>query len=79
MSTEEYLTQSIVDADAYIHADCIDGNDRPCFAGLMGPAVEAVGLNEAEVEELVQFLLTLDGSHTCTSSSREFGSYSPPI
>lgn len=56
LSAEEYIHQSIVEPNAYVVPDCPNG---PCAPGLM-PQTFGQTLSPAELDGLVQYLLTLE-------------------
>ena len=56
LSAEEYITQSIVEPNAYIVPECPTG---PCAPNLMTQTLGDT-LSEAELNGLVQYLLTLE-------------------
>lgn len=55
-SAEEYIRESIVNPSAYVAPECPSG---PCAAGLM-PQTFGQTLSPAELDGLVQYLLTLE-------------------
>jgi nitric oxide reductase subunit C len=56
LSAEEYIRQSIVQPNAYVVPECPNG---PCAPNLM-PQTYAQTLAPAELDGLVQYLLTLE-------------------
>ena len=58
MSAEEYLRESILEPDAFIEEGCMTGAGTACSPGVMAPLVTAANLSDADVEALVQYLLT---------------------
>ena len=61
MSAQEYLKEAILDPDAFIHEGCVTPpRDGPCTPCLMAATLDSVHLTDAEVDHLVDFLLTLD-------------------
>ena len=58
MSAEDYLRESILEPDAFIEEGCMTGAGTACSPGVMAPLVTAANLSDADVEALVQYLLT---------------------
>ena len=58
MSAEDYLRESILEPDAFIQEGCMTGAGTACSPGVMAPLVTAANLSDADVEALVQYLLT---------------------
>jgi len=56
LSAEEYIHQSIVQPNAFVVPECPSG---PCAPNLM-PATYEQTLSPAELDGLVQYLLTLE-------------------
>ena len=60
MSAKEYLRESILDPDAFIHESCGHPWDSECTPGLMAATMNSIELTDADVNNLIEFLLTLD-------------------
>ena len=58
-SDEEYIRESILEPDAYTAAPPAEGIDKEYPAGLMGATVAGLNLSDENVDDLVEYLLTL--------------------
>ncbi len=58
-SDEEYIRESILEPDAYTAAPPAEGIDKEYPSGLMGATVAGLNLSDENVDDLVEYLLTL--------------------
>ena len=58
MSAEDYLLESINEPDVFINEGCVTGAGTACSPGVMAPLVTAANLTDAEIDAVIQFLLT---------------------
>ena len=58
-SAEEYIRESIAEPDAYTVTAADEGIDQDFSQGLMTATISSLGLTDEDVDELVEYLLTL--------------------